>query len=321
MSIWDIYLDLDAMEARRRYKKALNEKKSREKSRKKSEKNPGKKSVEKSIEKSGKRSGKKPAKKGGQKVSAEKKSRLPLIILVSVLSVVLICLVIFISMLLFGWSSNALTRAVNRSKAEGLFEKYILQETSTKVNLPRVRKDISSPEEQGYYNDIVEVFSADPGIIALWFEYLRMDEWDFAMAKEDIQLEIESSDTDMLLALCAKHGYPEFQEEYGYLLDDEPVEEEVEEAPIPEEEIVEEEPPAPEVTEAPAEVVVPEPVEETATPQNVVVPVPVETVIEAPAEDEYVDLEEDLEDVTEDEDLYEETDEDGEYSEEEMTLQ
>ena len=239
MSIWDIYLDLDAMEARRRYKKALNAKKT------------GKKSVEKSIEKSGKRSGKKPAKKGGQKVSAEKKSRLPLIILVSVLSVVLICLVIFISMLLFGWSSNALTRAVNRSKAEGLFEKYILQETSTKVNLPRVRKDISSPEEQGYYNDIVEVFSADPGIIAMWFEYLRMDEWDFAMAKEDIELEIESSDTDMLLALCAKHGYPEFQEEYGYLLDDEPVEEEVEEAPIPEEEIVEEEPPAPEVTEAP----------------------------------------------------------------------
>ncbi|MBQ9504733.1 MAG: hypothetical protein IJU93_06950 [Lachnospiraceae bacterium] len=307
MSIWDIYLDLDAMEARRRYKKALNEKK------------PGKKSVEKSGKQSGKQSGKKPAKKGGQKVSAKKKSRLPLIILVSVLSVVLICLIIFISMLLFGWSSNALTRAVNRSKAEGLFEKYILQETATKVNLPKVRKDISSPEEQGYYNEIVEVFSADPGIIAMWFEYLRMDEWDFAMAKEDIELEIESSDTDMLLALCAKHGYPEFQEEYGYLLDDEPVEEEeVEEEPIPEEEVVEEEPPAPEVTEAPEEVV-PEPVEEVVIPEEVEVPEPEEEVIEEVSENEYI--EEVPEDMTENEDLFEETDEDGEYAEEEMTVE
>ena len=283
MSIWDIYLDLDALEAERAYKKRH-----------------------------------KRQLKGHKRGNGEKNSKLPLIILVSVLAVILILLILFISMLLTGWSSNPLTRAVNRSKAVGMFESYIQQETGSRVNLSKVRKDISSAEEQEYYNDIVEVFSADPGIIALWFEYLRMDEWDFAMAREDIQLEIESSDTDMLLALCSKHGYPEFKEDYGYLLDEEPVEE-VEETPeaLPVEEIV-------------SGNIITEPVVETISKNDAeeVEEEPVEDLFEdytgGTDEEEFTDEETDLSEETNDEwvdeEYYEETD--GEtYSEEEMTME
>ena len=299
MSIWDIYLDLDALEARRAYNKRHKNK---------------------LQTKGGGRKGKK-----GNKGNKGQKSKLPLIILVSVLAVILILLILFISMLLTGWSSNPLTRAINRSKAVGMFEDYIFQETGSVVNLNKVKKELSSEEEKGYYNDIVEVFSADPGITALWFEYLRMDEWDFAMAKEDIRLEIESSDTDMLLALCSKHGYPEFKGEYGYLLDDEEPVEEAEEAEEPEET----EEPLPVVTPL-SDNVIEEP--ETATisrngPDDVDEE-PVEDLFEdytdETGEEEYT---EEVTDFTEDtgeewteEEYYEETDNE-EYAEEEMTME
>lgn len=187
MSIWDIYIDWDKIDKKKALKKRLKQ----------------------------------------QKEAVEgKKSKLPLIILVSSLSVILICIILLITMLLFGWSSNPLTRAINRAKTTSLYEKYLFEETGTKINLSKVSRDITDEEERMYYDEVIEPFVEDPGIIGEWFEYLIMDEWDFATANEDIMYEIEAGDTDMLLALCSRHGYPEFKEDYGYLLGDEEEDEE-----------------------------------------------------------------------------------------------
>ncbi|MBO6138285.1 MAG: hypothetical protein J6O71_06700 [Lachnospiraceae bacterium] len=292
MSIWDIYLDLDAIEAKRAYKKRLKQQQNENKAR------------------------------GSGGKNAKGSSKLPLIITVSALSVVLLCTILLIVMLLTGWAPNPLTRAINRSRTVGLFETYIQRETGTKVNLNKVRKDITQTEEIQYYDDIIEPFTADPGIIATWFEYLRMDEWDFTIANEDIMLDIENSDTDTLLALCARHGYPEFESEYGYILSDgsEEEAEAVEEEEEPVEEAEEEE-----LIEEPEEAVI----SEDALPEIADEPVSEdyeEVAAEETPEEEYTeeDLSEDLEAIPEEteEEIIEETEEeDGEYEEEEMTFE
>ena len=261
--------------------------------------------------------------KNAKPVKAKTKNNLPLIIIVSALSVILIFFIVLIILLLSGKAPNALTRAINRSKATGLFEDYLYQETGSKINLTKVKKEIISEEELGYYNDVVEPFSEDPGIIAQWFEYLRMDEWDFAMANEDIMLDIETSDTDMLLALCSIHGYPQFYQDYGYLVDEnfeeeeEEVEEEepeelIEEEPE-EEEIIEEEPEEEIVSEDEAEEVTDEELFEDYTDSE-----EEETLSEDEAELEDEELEDEWIDEEETED--ESTEEDTGYVVQEMPL-
>ena len=310
MSIWDIYLDLDAIEAKRAYKKRLKQQQNENKARGSGGKNA-------------KDSGSKGKKGKSVKGGTAKSSKLPLIITVSALSVVLLCTILLIVMLLTGWAPNPLTRAINRSRTVGLFETYIQRETGTKVNLNKVRKDITQTEEIQDYDDIIEPFTADPGIIATWFEYLRMDEWDFTIANEDIMLDIENSDTDTLLALCARHGYPEFESEYGYILSD--GSEEEAEAVEEEEEPVGEETEEEELIEEPEEAVI----SEDALPEIADEPVSEdyeEVAAEETPEEEYTeeDLSEDLEAIPEEteEEIIEETEEeDGEYEEEEMTFE
>ena len=119
-----------------------------------------------------------------------------------------------------------ITRAINRARTLTVYENYILDDTGETVRLKGLQKSLTTEEELLAYEEAVETYTANPGITAIWFEYLIMDEWDFSMANEDVMYEIGPGNAETLLALCSRHGYPQFEEDYAFYVYDDFEEEE-----------------------------------------------------------------------------------------------